>query len=78
MRGISSGIQQDLHGEKMTEKCIKSFHDQASSGDILLYKGKHGVDFTEDIRNIELSKEGLYLLKRILPNITSLPKLNLI
>ena len=61
MRGISSGIQQDLHGEKMTEKCIKSFHDQANSGDILLYEGKHGVNFIDDIGKLaksEITPEG--------------------
>ncbi len=61
MRGISSGIQQDLHGEKMTEKCIKSFHEQANSGDILLYEGKHGVNFVDDIGKLsksEITPEG--------------------
>ncbi len=59
--GISSGIQQDLHGEKMTEKCIKSFHDQANSGDILLYEGQHGVNFVDDIGTLvksEITPEG--------------------
>ncbi len=61
MRGISSGVQQDLHGEKMTEKCIKSFHEQANSGDILLYEGKHGVNFIDDIGKLsksEITPEG--------------------
>ena len=47
--GISSGMATDLHGERMTEACIKSFHEQANSGDILLYEGQHGVDYTDDI-----------------------------
>lgn len=47
--GISSGIRPDHHGERMTEKCIKSFMDQANNGDILLYTDKHDVEFTGDI-----------------------------
>lgn len=47
--GVSSGIARDLHGEMMTEKCIKSFQEQANSGDILLYEGQHGVNFVDDI-----------------------------
>lgn len=49
LRGVSSGMATDLHGERMTEACIKSFHDQATSGDVLLYEGQHGVDYTDDI-----------------------------
>ena len=49
LKGISSGIRIDGHGERMTEKCIKSFNEQANSGDILLYADKHGVAFTADI-----------------------------
>ena len=47
--GIASGLDEDGHGERMTERCIKSFHDQASSGTVLLYEGQHGVDFVDDI-----------------------------
>lgn len=49
LRGISSGLQVDQDGEKMTEAAIKSFMSQAKSGDILLYAGNHGSDFTDDI-----------------------------
>jgi len=49
LTGISSGIRKDLHGEHMTEACIKSFHEQAESGDILLYEGQHGVNFIDDL-----------------------------
>ncbi len=56
LRGVSSGLQLDGAGERMTEKCIKSFHDQASSGDVLLYAGKHGVDFTDDIGKLYSSQ----------------------
>jgi hypothetical protein len=49
LEGIASGIQVDGHGERMTERCIKSFQRQADSGDVLLYEGMHGVDFVDDI-----------------------------
>ena len=47
--GIASGTQVDGHGERMTEKCIKSFMEQANSGDILLYPDPHGIKSTDDI-----------------------------
>lgn len=47
--GISSGINTDLHGERMTEKCIKSFMSQANSGQVLLYPDIHGIKASEDI-----------------------------
>jgi len=47
--GISSGIQIDGHGERMTEKCIKSFMEQANRGDVLLYPDVHGIKASEDI-----------------------------
>ena len=59
LRGISSGLATDLHGERMTKECIKSFQDQAKSGDVLLYEGQHGVNFTEDL--------GLLVDSEILP-----------
>lgn len=49
LSGIASGVFVDGHGERMTEHCIESFHRQAKSGDILLYEGLHGVNFTDDI-----------------------------
>ena len=49
LRGVSSGMATDLHGERMTQACIKSFHDQSVSGDVLLYEGQHGVNYTDDI-----------------------------
>lgn len=60
LEGISSGVQKDAHGENMTESCVKSFHDQANSGDILLYEGQHGVNFVDDI--------GILTHSEILPN----------
>ena len=47
--GISSGLKTDGAGERMTSKAIENFHKQAKAGEILLYAGKHGVDFTDDI-----------------------------
>lgn len=47
--GISSGLKMDAHEERMTEKCIKSFQDQASSGDVLLFPDIHGIKETSDI-----------------------------
>lgn len=49
LEGVSSGTSEDGHGERMTENCIKSFQDQAGSGNILLYEGQHGVNFVDDI-----------------------------
>lgn len=49
LKGVSSGIQVDGHGERMTEKAIGSFSSQANSGDVLLYSDVHGVKFTDDI-----------------------------
>lgn len=61
IRGITSGVAVDGHGEKITNECIKSFQQQANAGDILLYAGKHGVDYTDDIGRLEHSE--------ILPNL---------
>lgn len=49
LEGVASGLQVDGHGERMTEACIRSFQRQASSGDVLLYEGLHGVNFVDDI-----------------------------
>lgn len=49
LKGIASGIAWDAHDEKMTKGCIKSFHDQASSGQVLLYADVHGIKSTEAI-----------------------------
>lgn len=47
--GISSGSKFDRHEERMTEKCIHSFNEQANSGDILLYPDIHGIQASKDI-----------------------------
>lgn len=49
IRGISSGILMDGDGERMTMNAIESMHEQARTGDILLFHGKHGVNFADDI-----------------------------
>lgn len=49
LRGISSGILRDGHGERMTTKCLKSMHKQGKAGDILLFAGLHGVNFVDDV-----------------------------
>jgi hypothetical protein len=54
--GISSGLKVDGAGERMTQKAIDSFHRQAESGDVLLYSGKHGVDFTDDVGKLVESR----------------------
>lgn len=54
--GITSGLKIDGHGEQMTEKCIKSFMDQANSGDILLYPDVHGIKASQDIGRLTVAK----------------------
>lgn len=49
LRGIASGPSVDGHGERITDKCIKSFTRQANQGDLLLFADKHGVAYTDDI-----------------------------
>lgn len=55
LEGVTSGLNIDGHGERMTERCIESFRRQALSGDVLLYAGKHDINYVEDIgRLVEL------------------------
>lgn len=49
LAGVSSGLKPDLHGERMTEKAVSGFIEQANTGDVLLYEGQHGVNGTEDL-----------------------------
>lgn len=49
MVGIASGIKEDWHEERMTDRCIKGFLDQANSKELLLYPDVHGIRATEDI-----------------------------
>jgi hypothetical protein len=53
IEGVASGPKVDLHSERMTEKCVKSFMDQANSGTLLLYPDKHGIEATKDIGILE-------------------------
>ena len=59
--GIASGKSIDGHGERMTEKAIGSFQNQARSGNILLYEGQHGVNYIDDIgklTNSDITEDG--------------------
>ena len=56
LEGVSSGIKLDLHEEKMTDKCIKSFMEQANSGNVLLYADVHGIRASEDIGILSKAK----------------------
>lgn len=49
LRGISSGIMRDGHGERMTLNCINDMMTQGKSKNVLLYAGLHGVNFVDDI-----------------------------
>lgn len=49
LAGVSSGLKIDAHGERMTKNCIKSFMDQANSGNVLLYADVHGIKASDDI-----------------------------
>lgn len=60
LKGITSGIKVDGHGERMTEDCIKSMQEQANNGEILLYESPHGVNFINDLGRLDKSE--------ILPN----------
>ena len=49
LAGVSSGLDVDAHGERMTEKAINSFMAQANQGEILLYPDIHGIQASQDI-----------------------------
>ena len=51
--GISSGLMEDAHKERMSENCINKFMVQANSGDVLLYPDIHGIKQSEDIGILE-------------------------
>lgn len=71
LEGVASGPKPDEHGERMTEKCIKSFMDQANSGDILLYADMHGFKATEDIgilKAAEILQDGDWHISSMLYN----------
>jgi hypothetical protein len=56
LKGITSGIRMDGHGERMTEECIKGMQEQANNGEILLYESPHGVNFMNDIGRLDKSE----------------------
>lgn len=51
--GISSGLKEDAHKERMSKKAINKFMEQANSGDLLLYPDIHGIKQSEDIGILE-------------------------
>lgn len=66
LKGIASGTKWDAHDERMTKDCIKSFHNQATSGQILLYADVHGIKATEAIgvlEKSEVSNTGDWIIK---------------
>jgi len=49
LEGVSSGLKEDAHKERVSENCINKFMEQANSGDILLYADVHGISQSDDI-----------------------------
>jgi len=49
LKGIASGIKYDATNERMTKRCIDGMLAQSRSGEILMYEGQHGVDYTDDL-----------------------------
>lgn len=49
LKGVTSGMKVDGHGERMTKACIEKMQTQAKSGEILLFEGQHAVNLTDDI-----------------------------
>jgi len=47
--GVTSGPRWDSHGERMTQKAIDFFMEQANRGDVLLYPDLHGIAASGDI-----------------------------
>jgi hypothetical protein len=56
LKGITSGIKIDGHGERMTKACVEKMQNQANSGEILLYEGQHGVTHTADLGRLTESQ----------------------
>jgi len=52
LQGIASGEGLDAHNERMSQKCIRSFMDQAKSKEILLYPFPHGVEQGNDFARL--------------------------
>jgi hypothetical protein len=53
LEGVSSGLKEDAHKERMSENAIAKFMKQANSGDILLFPDIHGIRQSEDIGILE-------------------------
>jgi hypothetical protein len=47
--GVTSGIEMDEEGERMTADAIASMQKQFETGNILLYAGKHNQIFVDDV-----------------------------
>jgi hypothetical protein len=56
LKGVTSGIKIDGHGERMTKRCVEKMQSQANSGEILLYEGQHGVEHTADLGRLTESQ----------------------
>lgn len=54
--GVASGSKTDAEGERLTDNCIQSINNQATSGHVLLMSDLHGKGSTEDIGYITDSK----------------------
>lgn len=53
IEGISSGLKEDAHRERVSKRCIDKFMQLANSGDVLLYPDIHGIKQSEDIGILE-------------------------
>jgi hypothetical protein len=49
LKGVASGIKYDATQERMTKRCIDGMLAQSRTGEILMYEGQHGVDYTDDL-----------------------------
>jgi hypothetical protein len=64
LKGITSGMKTDGHGERMTKACIADMEAQARKGSVLLYEGQHGVKHTEDLGKLvdsQVTKTGEWI-----------------
>jgi hypothetical protein len=47
--GVSSGLVEDAHKDRMSKRCVESFLEQMNAKDILLYPDKHEIEDSNDI-----------------------------
>jgi hypothetical protein len=65
LKGIASGIKYDATNERMTQACIDDMLAQSRSGEVLMYEGQHGVNYTEDLGRLveaELTSTGEWII----------------